>query len=303
MHNAQPWRFRFCSRSSTFQLRADLERAMPHSDPNNRALRLGCGAALFNLRVGAVHAGWEPAVQLLPDPADPELLAKIRLTEPTPPDSGLGRLHPAIRRRHTSRDPFAETDIPAAVQTDLHDAAQQEGAHLVLPGAWHVQSLLELVHDAEGRDALNPERSAELARWTRVGTGTATDGVPAYAFGPRKWDGKAPVRDFAGRRAVADRDAAIFEHTPHLFLLGTEGDLPEDWLRAGQAMERVLLLATLEGLATSLTSHALEWTDLRWLVRDPTTAMGYVQMVLRLGYGPQGQATPRRPVHEVLDID
>jgi hypothetical protein len=68
-------------------------------------------------------------------------------------------------------------------------------------------------------------------------------------------------------------------------------------------MERVLLLATLEGLATSLTSHALESPDLRWLARDPLTAMGYVQTVLRLGYGPQGPATPRRPVRQVLDIE
>lgn len=67
-------------------------------------------------------------------------------------------------------------------------------------------------------------------------------------------------------------------------------------------MERVLLLATREGLASSLTSQALEWPDLRWLVRDPQTSMGVVQMVIRLGYGPAGPRTPRRPVEEVLDL-
>jgi hypothetical protein len=304
MYNAQPWRFQFLRDSSAFHLRADLTRAMPRCDPDNRALHLGCGAALFNLRVAASHAGWQPTVELLPNPADSHLLAVIRLTDPVHSDNALADLYPALHRRHTSREPFAETEIPPDVQAALRHGAELEGGHLVFPGPWHVQTLLELVYDAEGHDAGDAERIEELARWTRIGAeeSTATDGIPAYALGPRKRDGKAPVRDFAGRRPVPGRRAATFERSPHLALLGTVGDGPEDWLRAGQVMERVLLLATAHGLSTSLTSHALEWTDLRWLVRDPTTAIGHVQMVLRLGYGPPVPATPRRPVEDVLDM-
>ena len=115
--------------------------------------------------------------------------------------------------------------------------------------------------------------------------------------------GKAPVRDFAGPRQVAGRDAADFERTPQLALLSSDRDRPEDWLRAGQAMERVLLLATREGLSSSFVTQPLEWTDLRWPLRDPMTGTGYTQVLLRLGYGPNGPGTPRRPVAEVLDID
>jgi hypothetical protein len=303
MHNAQPWRFRFLFNSHLFEVYADWERAMPQTDPTHRALHLGCGAALFNLRVAAAHAGWEPTVELLPDPAFPELLATLGLVRPACPDSGLAALYPAIHRRHTSRCPFEATQIPPTVQAALGKAATLEGARLAFPGDWHVQSLLELVHDAEGRDATDPGRSKELLRWTRVGTAdTATDGIVESAFGPHKRGGRAPVRDFAGRHPVGNRETAEFESTPHLALLSTAHDQPGDWLRAGQAMERVLLLATLNGLSTSLTSHALEWPDLRWATRDPEAALGYVQMVLRLGYGPQGSATPRRLVQDVLDI-
>lgn len=187
----------------------------------------------------------------------------------------------------------------------LAEAAHREGAQLVFPGEWHVQTLLDLVHDAEGRDATDPGRSDDLARWIHIGAeaaATAADGIPESALGPRKRGGRAPVRDFAGRRRVADRGTAEFERSPHLALLGTVGDGRREWLCGGQAMERVLLLATLNGLSTSLTSHALEWSDLRWTVRDPQSAMGYVQMVLRLGYGPQAPATPRRPLPDVLDF-
>jgi hypothetical protein len=306
MHNAQPWRFRFFRDSSTFHVRSDLERSMPRADPTTRALHLGCGAALFNLRVAVAHAGWEPATRLLPSTEDPQLLATVQLAHPAPPDSDLAALHPAIHQRHTSRHPFTEEEIPAAIRDELCGAALLEGARLIFPAAWHMESLLDLVHDAEGREALDPATTEDMERWTRIGADvadTTTDGIPDYAFGPRKRDGKAPVRDFAGRRAVAGREATTFESAPQLALLGTTNDRPTDWLHAGQAMERVLLQATLDGLSTSLTSHALEWPELRWAVRDPQSTVGFVHMVLRLGYGPPGPDTPRRPVQEVLDIE
>ncbi|MGV9697798.1 Acg family FMN-binding oxidoreductase [Streptomyces sp. NPDC003470] len=304
MHNAQPWRFRFVADERLLLLHADPERSMPRSDPGNRALHIGCGAALFNLRVSAVHASLVPRTRLLPDPNDPLLLAAVRLADPThaPQQKDLWRLYPAVPQRRTSRHPFSEEDIPEGVRLALEDAAAREEGVLLFPGRWHTDTVLDLVHDAESRDLMHPETNEDLVRWTRLGSeaDTATDGVPEYAFGPRKKDGKAPVRDFSGRRPVADRGSTAFERTPHLALLSTRGDGPADWLRAGQALERVLLEGTLAGLSTSLTSHPLEDRGLRLLARDPGSGVGHVQMVLRLGYGPKGPATPRRPVGDVL---
>ncbi|MPY40163.1 nitroreductase [Streptomyces phyllanthi] len=306
MHNAQPWRFRYFRGSRTFQVYADPGRAIPHSDPDTRALHLGCGAALLNLRVAVVDGGWYPAVRLLPDPADPALLATVRLTGAASGESDLAALYPAIHERHSSRFPFEETEIPQAVRAALGEAAHREGAMLSFPTAWHLQEVLELVQEAEARNITDRGSGQDLEQWTRVdapSVDTAPDGVPDYAFGPRKRGGKAPMRDFAGPRPVADRGAAEFERSPQLALLSTDNDRPEDWLRAGQAMERVLLLATLEGLSSSFASQAVEWTDLRWPLRDPVSGRGHTQMVLRLGYGPKGPSTPRRPVPDVLDIE
>lgn len=73
-------------------------------------------------------------------------------------------------------------------------------------------------------------RTAGVVGTGKIGTAFARIahgfGVPEYAFGPRRRDGKAPQRDFAGRRPVADRGATTFEHTPHLALLSTPGDTP-----------------------------------------------------------------------------
>ncbi|MEU1661578.1 hypothetical protein ABZ527_36640 [Streptomyces griseofuscus] len=67
-------------------------------------------------------------------------------------------------------------------------------------------------------------------------------------------------------------------------------------------MSRVLLSATTDGLVASPTSQPLEWSEIRWTVRDPLSAMAYVQMVFRLGYDPECPASPRRPVADVLDV-
>ncbi|MEV7385410.1 hypothetical protein [Streptomyces sp. NPDC091215] len=58
----------------------------------------------------------------------------------------------------------------------------------------------------------------------------------------------------------------------------------------------------LEGLVASMVSQTLGWPELRWVTRDPSSGTADVQMVIRLGYGPGGHPSPRRPVNEVPDV-
>lgn len=304
MHNAQPWYFSYARHSRSFTLSVDLERAMPHADPTTRGMHLGCGAALLNLRVAAAHAGHQTSTTLLPDPHAPALLAVMRLDDPHEHvDETLPGLYPAIRDRHTSRVPFSERQIPESLRAALVGAAAGEGAQLAFLTSPHRETVLDLIMNAEGYNRMDAAREDEQRRWTHdMSAEEPTVGIPDYAFGPLKRGGSAPTRDFAGRRTVPDRVYADFERCPQLASLSTTGDGPADWLRAGQALERVLLLATLQGLAISFATQAVEWPDLRWILRDPISGTGHVHMILRLGYGPQGPRTPRRPVDQVLTI-
>ncbi|MFD5393265.1 Acg family FMN-binding oxidoreductase [Streptomyces sp. NPDC127097] len=304
MHNAQPWCFSYARHSRAFTLSVDLERALPHADPTTRGMHLGCGAALLNLRVAAAHAGHRTRTTLLPDPHAPALLAVMRLDDcREPADEPLPGLHPAIHDRHTSRFPFSERQIPESVRGALTAAAAGEGARLTFLTTPHRETVLDLITHAEGYNRMDADREDEQRRWTH-GTSSEeiTAGIPEDAFGPVKRSGSAPTRDFAGRRTVAGRAYADFERCPQLASLSTTSDGPADWLRAGQALERVLLLATLQGLASSFATQAVEWPDLRWILRDPVSGTGHVHMILRLGYGPRGPRTPRRPVEQVLTI-
>ncbi|MEU2076324.1 nitroreductase [Streptomyces sp. NPDC013489] len=306
MHNAQPWKFVCRTDTGVIELHGDPTRVMPHQDPDHRALHLGCGAALFGLRVGAAHRGRHAAVRLLPRPEDHWHFADVELQGPDGIDRDLAALRTALSRRHTSRFPFTEERIPSEVIDGLRAEALLEGCRLVVPGDWHTDAVLEIVHDAERFEAADAAVRAELAAWMRTGAsgeGSESEGIPSYAFGPRQYDVTSPVRDFDSPRQVPDRASARFEKRPQVALLGTVEDTPQQWLMAGQALHRVLLRATLDGLSTSLMSQPLEWSELRSAIRDPASSAAFVHMVLRLGYGPQGRATPRRPVSDVLTFD
>ncbi|MGY1679964.1 hypothetical protein [Geodermatophilus sp. SYSU D01176] len=99
-HNTQPWWFRVGEH--TVELHADRTRALPVNDPFDRELTISCGAALMTLLVAARTRGLEPDVAVLPDPDDPDLLARIIVVPGAQPADE--ELAPAIPARHTHRE-------------------------------------------------------------------------------------------------------------------------------------------------------------------------------------------------------
>jgi hypothetical protein len=301
IHNTQPWRYRLDPDTATIEVRAAPERSLPHTDPAGRELHVSVGAAVFNLRVAVAHFGWEPVVRVLPRPADPTLLAAVRPVAGRL-SSGRGHrpdLYDTLWRRHSSRFPFTGQDVPSGVLAEIAQAAAAEGAALTFPSRTEVARLLQLTAEAERYTDADRGRGAEDRAWTRDGS---PDGVPRAALGPHDAAGHGvPVREYAGRRPGGRPSTALFERHPVVGVLATAYDTRADWLRAGQGLEHALLTATAHGVRTSLFSQAVEWPELRWALRDPRGGRGHVQMLIRLGYGPDGPATARRPVREVLD--
>ncbi|WP_327064887.1 Acg family FMN-binding oxidoreductase [Kitasatospora sp. NBC_01302] len=301
IHNSQPWHFTLVPRTATLEVRAAPERALPAIDPEGRALYISVGAAVLNLRLAAQDLGWAPEVTLLPDPGDPDLLAAVVLAQPAGAAPAVpARLREAIGQRHSQREPFTDQAVPTAVLTELAEAARAEDAWLYFPDSGERRRLLELTAEAERRSVTDPARSAESRSWIR-GPGAAPYGIPPEALGPQDAAGRIPMRDYAGLRPAEHRAPAEFETDPCLAVLATRGDHPQDWLRAGLALEAVLLHATVHGVRATMLHQALEWSALRWEARDPERGPGVVHMLLRLGYGPEGAHTPRLGVSEVLD--
>lgn len=291
LHNSQPWAF--AVEPARIELYADPSRQLKHADPSGRSLLLSCGAALFNLRVAAEHLGFHPRVRVLPDPARPILVARLDVDHRHRGTSGLGRYYPAIRARRTNRRPFHDRRMPASMVASLSEAVRAEGAVLrVYDDPDEVARIIDLLHHADLAEHADPARVAERQVW--VGGAHRSDGIPLAALGPRPTEVQTAYRDL-GHAVGGVRDHARFEAAPTIAIISTTHDRPADWVRSGQALERLLLEATAAGVAASFLHQALEHEDLRFLVRSPLTGVGHSQMILRLGYGEEVPATPRRP--------
>jgi nitroreductase len=297
MHNTQPWRFRFEPASQAIDLYADPARMLRFGDPDGRALHIACGAALFNLRLAATVSGRQTAVRLLPDPGQRLLLATVRLAGPCQAQPDELELHAAIPARRTNRGPFSGRPVPQGVLAELAQAARMEGAVLHVPGRQEATRLLRLARDAERVLLADPAYRGELARW--AGGARDREGIPDEAVAPHDPGGAAPVRDFTPAGRGPGR-YAWFEEQPQLAVLSTRFSGRADWLRAGQALQRVLLIATIRGIEASPLTQPLETAD-AWLVRDPRSGVEYPQMILRFGYGLPVPRAPRRPISDVLD--
>ena len=295
LHNSQPWRFRISD--GTVEVFADRHRLLQVLDPDGRELMISVGAAVFTLRLAIRGEGWISDVEILPEPDDPDLVARVRPAAAAEPTARVRELAEAIARRHTNRWPFASGALSADVIAQLTEAADHEGAAFTIAGAVSRDAILSLGSTAERRLRAKGEYRAELGHWTRRGRGRH-DGVPPAAIGP--WDAleRMPMRDF-GLLQPQPRVAEHFEPHPTIGVLTTGGDTPLDWVRAGQALQRVLLVATRLSVATTPISQPVEIPAIRELLGDPGTGR-CAQMVVRLGYGAPATASPRRPLAEVL---
>ena len=298
IYNSQPWRFRVLS--GRIDVFADTQRMLPAVDPDGREMHISLGAATFNIAVMLQAHHYAHEVSLLPDPLRPDLVASVRAGAPTAPTLHDLALVAALTHRHTTRQPFTEKALPESLVQTLCDAARREGAVLEMLDDTDARALLALVRTADHGLRDDPAYRHELARWT-AGYAGRKDGVGPETFGPPSVNDALPLRDFGAYQPWLHREAEEFEADPAIGVLSTVGDEPEQWLRAGMALERVLLEATIAGVSASFLTQPLEVPHLRRLYDEQWPGRA-TQMVFRLGYPcrPRQAGSPRRPLAEVL---
>ena len=298
IHNSQPWRFHVAGHD-VIEVHGEPGRMLWVADPHGRALHLSCGAALLNLRLAIRVIGGKPLVWPLPDPiTEPTLLASVQLAEGRPPDVAERELFDSIRRRHTSRAPFSARPLDETTMRALEQAAAAEFATLRMLDEADTKLVLLLAAKADEELAKDFDHQVELCQW--IGIEGEDDGVPVAALGSRPADKPAPVRDFGYASPANPLPRGSYEPMPHLAVLATMRDEPADWLRAGQALQRILLTATVHGVATSFLYQPIELHD----ARQPDDAWWpwpeCPQMIIRFGYGPPGPETPRRHLGDLF---
>jgi len=297
VHNTQPWRW--TGRDGGVQLQADRSRQLIVEDPAGRNLMLSCGAAIDHFLVAAHAAGWHSEVRRLPDGPGSSVIADFRLRRATPSITADADLA-ALRARCTDRRRFTSWPVPEDRLEGLAEAARQRGAHALPVVDVGMRFRLEMaVNQALMMREGDLAAAAEQRRWVDHGPddGVPSEVVPAEAAarGRRSRFGTGVLEDT--RRDVESSDGLI--------VLGGATDDVAAWLRTGEGLSALWLMATRDDLSVVPLSQPLELDATRREVRDAVLGGSMApHLLVRIGWQAIGRRelprTSRRPVADVF---
>ena len=301
VHNTQPWRFDL--RGDELDIVADRTRQLPVLDPTGRQLTISLGCALFNARVALAAGHLSAKVQRFPVDAPGDVVARLSIASDAPSQDPIRSYEPVLEQRQTNRRQFADEAVPADTVAALVAAAAAEDAILFPVRSEDDRlALTRLSQQADEIELLNPAYRAELRAWTSA-DGNRTDGVPAATV--RHVDGRAqddiPMRDFDTTGTGKLRGGTTPSRNQCLLLLGTRADDRHSWLRAGEALERVLLEITRRGFAASPLTQVVEVASTRSALRSELRFDWWPHVLLRVGRAPLAPSSRRRRLVEVLN--
>ena len=304
VHNTQPWYFG--AEGAEITLYADSDRQLNVADPSGREMMISCGAALFTAKLALRSLGYIVDSRVLPDRAEPLLVARLRWRRQAAPAGFELRLFSQVTRRRTHRGGFEPLPLMPGLLAALRQGARRDGAAVrVASDEGSRAALAAVVEMAERVQRSDSGYVQELAAWAPPPGSMRLDGVSpsSYPAHPERTNPYFPGRDFArghGWGLPASSPAAATRFAGVACLLTTPADTPADWVNAGHALQRLLLTSASYGAAAALYSQPVEVGWLREIIRFQLGDGSYPQLVLRLGTVIQSAISVRRPLSSVL---
>jgi hypothetical protein len=316
-HNRQPW-IADVGRPGEVWLYADPARALPETDPFDRQITIGLGCFLELLRMAAAAEGWRAEVTPFPEGEDPATLdarpvARVVFSDG---DAAPDPLFAHVPARRSLKEPF---DTARALPADT--VAQV--AALAGPGAAFGGSVAEadvafwrgLTREALRIEVETPRTFQESVDLFRIGH-RAVDATPdgidftGPVFESLRLAGMFSRESAGDPGSMAYRQglAAVFANTDtamgHLWLVSA-GNARADQLAAGADWLRINLACTALGLGFQPLSQALqEFPEMAGPHAQAHDRLapggGTVQMLARIGYGPETGPSPRWPLETRL---
>lgn len=308
IHNTQPWHLDLGT--DCLDLRLDPDRQLTRVDPDGRQALISCGCALFNARVSlAGEDSGDIRVTRFPQGVRSSLLARIEFVPRAAEDSfaraarlTVADLDFGIAVRRTNRTRFDESTVPEQFIDRLAAAAAAEGTVLFsVRRDGHREAVARLTRRADTEQHSDPAYRAELRAWV-TDDADRRDGVHTRSVARVDADShdEVPLRDFDlhGNAGLPARTGSTQQQT--MLLLGTDSDTRRDWLRSGEALERVLLTAAVGGYECSPIMQALEIPQTRAELRTELGVSFHPQFLLRVGRASPVPPTVRRALDDVL---
>jgi nitroreductase len=301
VHNTQPWHWRV--HTTMLELYADRTRQLGVADPVGRLLMISCGAALHHARVALAAEGWNPAVTRLPEPDQPDLLARLTPGDHVGVTAAAMRRFQSARLRRSDRRAVTDNPVPKESLAAIRAAVEAERRHLHVLHPEQVSDLAVAATRADAPDGGHDALRVELAYWVG-GDRTAGVGVPDTVIPSRPPEAPVPHRDF-GRTGTLPTGRGTDRLATYAVVFGEE-DTPADWLRAGEALSAAWLTACEHGVSLLPFTAPMEVPATRTILRRLLTGLGHPYLVLRLGLAdpdhPGPPATPRLAPAQTVEI-
>ena len=294
-HNTQPWAFHIVD--GGVEVFADYSQRLPVVDPQDRELLMSVGAAITNFRVAAAHFGFHTTVWYDGRPEERIPVALISVEETCSPDQTLADLFPAIQHRHTNRAPFDGSFLDPKAVSRLCDVVDRFSSTLRFILSHEKRRVAEMVETASRAQMARPAFRAEIADWIRPDDDQHTDGLRADTLGvpPLLAAGAAWfLRQFNFGSWQGRRERRLAE-TAEVLLVVTAQDDRASLIRAGEALEFLLLTVVAVGLQYSFLNQPVEVEEMRDRIRALAGAKQPAQLLIRIGSAPTvARAMPRR---------
>lgn len=300
VHNTQPWRW--VAHGHLLELHADRDHQLPVADPTGRDLTVSCGAALHQAVIAAAALGWSAATTRFPDSAEPDLLARLKLT-PAPPPPDAAEMIEVIDARRTDRRRFTSWPVPEERLGHLAQVATQAGTRAVaLTDVSERFRAERLVLQATERHRSNGALMAEQQAWLDR---SPVEGIPS-AVVPRRTSIPAPSARFTDGD-LEDMGERPVEGSDGLIVVFDTRDDPSAWLRAGEGLSAMWLAASVGGLSVVPLSQVVEIPESRVAFQlEVLGGLAYPLILARIGWQAIGRSeltrTPRRAVDDVLEL-
>ena len=272
--NAQPWKFSV--KGNHISLYLDRDSDASFFNVNQIASIISCGAVLENMRIAATAFGLEGTITYLPNPDDEDLMATVELGVAEIPKDPMCD---SIWNRHTNRKFYDKKPIAETILFDLKDMAESvPGVKLhLMADHERIKKVACIVYEADRiRTEHRPlhEHLCKMIRFSDAEVREKRDGLPlknleaglageVFLKITRSWKVMNVVNQVGLGRMVALHAYQSILSSSAVALLTVEGTSIEDFLKGGQALEKLWLGLAQRGLSmqpmTAVTLFRLRW--------------------------------------------
>jgi len=274
--NAQPWRFSFKDNTIFLYLNKNADDSF--FNINQIASIISCGAVLENIRIAASAFELNANIKYLPSWAKDDLIATIELIYNGIPKNPL---FASIWKRNTNRTFYKKKPIPSLVLNDLEKSISDIPGiklHFVVEKD-ELKKLAKIIYKTDRIRTENRslhEYLVKMIRYSHKEAIETRDGLPIknleagfageiFLKATRPWFIMDLMNKIGVGRMVALHSFQSIINSSGVALLVVDGMNSKDFLKGGQAIERLWLSITRQGLAMQpMTAITLFW--LRWQI-------------------------------------